>query len=62
MPSPDCPATDLVNTDLQREKQYDHRNLATIIVNSEPLLTAEQKIIYDRIMLAVAAEQGGFFS
>ncbi|GFX66716.1 hypothetical protein TNCV_2060101 [Trichonephila clavipes] len=30
-------------------------------MNSEPLLTAEQKIIYDRIMLAVAAEQGGFF-
>ncbi|XP_029172028.1 uncharacterized protein LOC114941268 [Nylanderia fulva] len=61
MPSPARPAADLVNTDLQREKQYDHRNLATIIVNSEPLLTAEQKIIYDRIMLGVAAEQGGFF-
>lgn len=61
MPSPNRPATDLVNTDLQREKQYDHGSLATIIMNSEPLLTAEQKIIYDRIMLAVAAEQGGFF-
>ncbi|GFW48878.1 uncharacterized protein TNCV_3900761 [Trichonephila clavipes] len=61
MPSPNRPATDLVNTDLQRENQYDHGNLATIIMNSEPLLTAEQKIIYDRIMLAVAAEQGGFF-
>ncbi|GFX27282.1 uncharacterized protein TNCV_3340941 [Trichonephila clavipes] len=62
MPSPNRPATDLVNTDLQRENQYDHGSLATIIMNSEPLLTAEQKIIYDRIMLAVAAEQGGFFS
>ncbi|XP_055924623.1 uncharacterized protein LOC129956714 [Argiope bruennichi] len=61
MPSPDRPATDLVNTDLQREKQYDHGILATIIGNSEPLLTAEQKIIYDRIMLTVADEQGGFF-
>ncbi|XP_046492949.1 uncharacterized protein [Neodiprion pinetum] len=61
MPSPNRPATDLVNTDLQRENQYDHGSLATIIMNSEPLLTAEQKIIYDRIMLAVAAEQGGFF-
>lgn len=61
MPSSDRPATDLVNTDLQREKQYDHGNVATIIVNSEPLLTAEQKIIYDRIMLTVAAEQGGVF-
>ncbi|XP_072389482.1 uncharacterized protein [Diabrotica undecimpunctata] len=61
MPSPNRPATDLVNTDLQRENQYDHGSLATIIMNSEPLLTAEQKIIYDRIVLAVAAEQGGFF-
>ncbi|GFR05624.1 ATP-dependent DNA helicase, partial [Trichonephila clavata] len=61
MPSPNGPATDLVNTDLQRENQYDHGSLATIIMNSEPLLTAEQKIIYDRIMLAVAVEQGGFF-
>ncbi|GFT39632.1 ATP-dependent DNA helicase [Trichonephila clavipes] len=61
MPSPNRPATALVNTDLQRENQYDHGSLATIIMNSEPLLTAEQKIIYDRIMLAVAAEQGGFF-
>ncbi|GFW34469.1 uncharacterized protein TNCV_500871 [Trichonephila clavipes] len=61
MPSPNRPATDLVNTDLQQENQYDHGSLATIIMNSEPLLTAEQKIIYDRIMLAVAAEQGGFF-
>ncbi|XP_044591941.1 ATP-dependent DNA helicase PIF1-like [Cotesia glomerata] len=61
MPSPNRPASDLVNTDLQREQQYDHGNLATIITNSEPLLTAEQKIISDRIMLAVAAEQGGIF-
>ncbi|CAI6376445.1 unnamed protein product [Macrosiphum euphorbiae] len=61
MPSPNRPATNLVNTDLQRENQYDHGSLATIIMNSESLLTAEQKIIYDRIMLAVAAEQGGFF-
>ncbi|CAB3250344.1 unnamed protein product [Arctia plantaginis] len=61
MPSPNRPATDLVNTDLQRENQYDHGSLATIIMNSEPLLTGEQKNIYDRIMLAVAAEQGGFF-
>ncbi|GBP91142.1 hypothetical protein EVAR_24094_1 [Eumeta japonica] len=43
--------TDLVNDDLQREKQYDHGNLATIIVNSEPLPTAEQENIYDRVML-----------
>ncbi|XP_044591741.1 ATP-dependent DNA helicase pif1-like [Cotesia glomerata] len=44
MPSRNRPATDLVNTNLQREQQYDHGNLATIITNSEPLLTAKQKI------------------
>ncbi|GFU75277.1 uncharacterized protein TNCV_4755361 [Trichonephila clavipes] len=32
MPSPNRPATDLVNTDLQRENQYDHGSLATIIM------------------------------
>ncbi|XP_063993665.1 uncharacterized protein LOC135171207 [Diachasmimorpha longicaudata] len=60
MPPPNRPVTDLVNVDLQREKQYDRGNLATIIVNSEPLRTPEQKNINDRIILAVAAEQGGF--
>lgn len=61
MSSPDRPAADLVNTDLQREKQYNDVDLATIIVNNEPLLTAEQKNIYNRIMLTVDADQGGFF-
>lgn len=61
MPSPDRPAADLVNTDLQREKQYNDVDLATIIVNNEPLLTAERKNIYNRIMLTVDADQGGFF-
>jgi hypothetical protein len=62
MSSPDRPAADLVNTDLQRKKQYNDVDLATIIVNNEPLLTAEQKNIYNRIMLTVDADQGGFFS
>lgn len=31
MLSPDPSATDLVNSDLQREKQYDHGTLAKII-------------------------------
>lgn len=58
MSSPDRPAADLVNTDLQREKQYNDVDLATIIVNNEPLLKAEQKNIYNRIMLTKV----GFFS
>lgn len=61
MSSPDSPTTDLVNSNLQQEKQYDHHNLATIIENSEPFLTVVQKMIYERIMLAFAAEQAFFF-
>jgi len=38
MPSPDRPAAELVNTDLQREKQYNDVDLPTIIVKNEPLL------------------------
>ena len=61
MPSPDRPAADLVNSDVQREEQYNNVDLATFIANNEPLMTGEQKSIYDRIMLTVAAKQGGFF-
>ena len=61
MPSPDRPATDLVNSDLQREKQFNNHDLATVVANNELLLTDEQKNIYHRIMLAVDAKQGGFF-
>lgn len=44
MPSPDRLATNLVNSDLQRENQYNHSNLAALIANIEPLLTAEHKL------------------
>jgi hypothetical protein len=60
MPSPNRPATDLVNSDLQREKQYNNVDLVTIIEMNEPLLTAEQRNIYYRIMLTVDTEQGFF--
>jgi hypothetical protein len=52
MPSPDRPATDIMNTDIQREKQYEDVDLATLIANNEPLLKAEQRIIYNRLNLA----------
>lgn len=52
MPSPDRPATDIMNTDIQREKQYEDVDLATLIANNEPLSKAEQRIIYNRLNLA----------
>lgn len=59
--SPKRPAINLLNNDLQREKNYSNVYLSKIIQKNEPLLTIEQKNIYDQIMLAVAAEKGGFF-
>ncbi len=61
IPSPNRPATDLVNSDLQREEQFNTLDLNAFVTNNEPLLTDEQKNIYHRIMLAVDAKQGGFF-
>ncbi|GFW18532.1 ATP-dependent DNA helicase [Trichonephila clavipes] len=61
MPSPNRPATDLVNTDLQRENQYDHGSLATIIMNSEPLLTAEQKLFMIGLCWLLLLNKAGFF-
>ncbi|XP_044575183.1 ATP-dependent DNA helicase PIF1-like [Cotesia glomerata] len=61
MSSPNRSASDLLNTDMNRELQYDTIEMASIVSRNVPLLNNEQKIIYDRIMLAVSAGQGGFF-
>ena len=61
MPTPTRPATDIINSDVQREQQFDAASLTTFVLNNEQLLTAEQKNIYDRINLSIAAQQGGFF-
>ncbi|XP_074108457.1 uncharacterized protein LOC141533462 [Cotesia typhae] len=61
MSSPNRSASDLLNTDMNRELQYDTVQMASIVSRNVPLLNDEQKIIYDRIMLAVSAGQGGFF-
>ncbi|GBM86776.1 hypothetical protein AVEN_203254-1 [Araneus ventricosus] len=61
MSSPNRSASDLLNTDMNRELQYNTVEMAGIVNRNVPLLNDEQKIIYDRIMLAVSAGQGGFF-
>ncbi|GBL77010.1 hypothetical protein AVEN_175346-1 [Araneus ventricosus] len=61
MSSPNRSASDLLNTDMNRELQYNTVEMAGIVSRNVPLLNDEQKIIYDRIMLAVSAGQGGFF-
>ncbi|XP_057340808.1 uncharacterized protein LOC130677904 isoform X2 [Microplitis mediator] len=61
MSSPNRSASDLLNTDMNRELQYDTVQMANIVSRNVPLLNDKQKIIYDRIMLAVSAGQGRFF-
>ncbi|GFR31322.1 uncharacterized protein TNCT_11081 [Trichonephila clavata] len=57
--SPNRSATTSMNTEVNRELQYNIAEMAAIITRNVPLLTEEQ--IYDRIILAVSAGQGGFF-
>ena len=61
MPSPNRPSTDIVNSEIKREQQFETVSLTTFVENNEQLLTDEQKNVYDRINLSIAAEQGGFF-
>jgi len=55
MPSPNRPTTDIINSDVQREQQFDAASLTTFVVNYEQLFIAEQKYIYDRINLSILA-------
>ncbi|XP_044575241.1 uncharacterized protein LOC123259044 [Cotesia glomerata] len=61
MNSPNRGATDLMNTEMNREMQYNTVETAAIVTRNVPLMNEEQRTIYDRIMLAVLAGQGGFF-
>ncbi|GFY27012.1 ATP-dependent DNA helicase [Trichonephila clavipes] len=61
MNSPNRTASDLINTEMNRELQYSTVEMAAIVARNVPLLNEEQRTIYDRIMLAVSAGQGGFF-
>lgn len=50
-----------MNTEMNRELQCSTAEMLVIITRNVPLLTDEQKIIYDRIMLVGFEGQGGFF-
>ncbi|XP_063974372.1 uncharacterized protein LOC135161043 [Diachasmimorpha longicaudata] len=61
MDSPNRTASDLMNTEMNRELQYSTVKMVAIVARNVPLMNEEQRTIYDRIMLAVSAGQGGFF-
>lgn len=60
MNSPNRTASDLLNTEMNRKLQYNTVEMAAIVTRNVPLMNDEQRTIYDRIMLAVSAGQGGF--
>ena len=51
----------LINIELNRELQYSTVEMAVIVTRNAPLMNEEQRIMFDRIMLAVLAGQGGIF-
>ncbi|VVC35537.1 P-loop containing nucleoside triphosphate hydrolase,DNA helicase Pif1-like [Cinara cedri] len=61
MNSPNRTESDLMNTEMNRELQYSTVEIAAIVARNVPLMNEEQRTVYDRIMLAVSAGQGGFF-
>lgn len=61
IPSPNRLVTDIINSEIQREQQFDTVSLITFVENHKQLLTDEQKNVYDRINLSISSEQGGFF-
>lgn len=60
LPSPSRPASDLFNRELQREESYNLDNLNIFVQTHTPKLLLEQRIAYDSVMRAVAAEQRRF--
>lgn len=60
LPSPNRPACDLFNRDLRREQMFDLQELNEYILNNEHKLIPEQRVVYDRIMFAIARQESGF--
>ncbi|GFV46802.1 ATP-dependent DNA helicase [Trichonephila clavipes] len=48
MQTPNHPATGIINSDVQREHQFDMTSLATFVADNEQLLTAEQRNVNDQ--------------
>ncbi|GBP76087.1 hypothetical protein EVAR_46955_1 [Eumeta japonica] len=58
IPSPYRPAKDIINSEIQREQQFDTVSLTTFVENNEQLLIDEQKNVYHQINLSIAAGRG----
>ncbi|GFR01773.1 hypothetical protein TNCT_738851 [Trichonephila clavata] len=49
MPGLKRPAANIINSDVQREHQFDMTSLATFVADKEQLLPAKQRNAYDQI-------------
>jgi hypothetical protein len=61
MPSPNRPASDMFNRDLLREQSFDVNELNNFVQTNLPKISPEQKLVYNKIMHAIEAKQGGFY-
>ncbi|GFR27142.1 ATP-dependent DNA helicase [Trichonephila clavata] len=61
MPSSKRPAAAIINSDVQREHQFDMTSLVIFVADNEPFLTAEPRNVYGQLNVSIAAQQGGFF-
>ena len=59
--SPNRAASDVVDTEVNRELQYNITAMEDIVARNVPLLNDEQSMIYEQIMLAVSQGEGGLF-
>jgi ATP-dependent DNA helicase PIF1 len=61
MPSPDRGMNDAFNRELEREREYDQHELDQLVQTNVPLLNNKQREVYDTVMKAVDAGNGGLF-
>jgi hypothetical protein len=54
-------ASNLINTEFNRELQYNMVEMAAIVARNDSLMNKKQRTVYDRIMLKVSTGQDGFF-
>lgn len=61
MPAPNRAMHDAFNRELEREREYDRNALSQEILTNVPLLTHQQKDVYDTLMKAIDDQNGGIF-
>lgn len=61
MPAPNREMNDAFNRELEREREYDHQELALEVQTNVPLLNPRQREVYDTLMKAIDDGNGGLY-